>query len=125
MLTPTYEALIPYLVAEKPSIIGALGPLYPKGNPRFYKYYWRLFSLESRYEGQEFLRRAPRLCTSAYLLEKERLFAKGMSFLVYGLHRPRMDFTNPWDPSKAKWQGVKFAPSWDEDKDPIVFGGHK
>lgn len=125
MLLPTYWNLIPDLVRESPIVSFALGPSRPTGNPRFYKYYWRVFSLESRYEGHEFLRRAPRLCNSAFLLEKERLLGKGMSCLVYGLHRPRRDPTNPWDLSKAKWRGVAFAPSWDEDKDPMVYGGHK
>jgi hypothetical protein len=29
----------------------------------------------------------------------------------------------PWDLGKAKWKDRKCAPSWDDDKDPIVEGG--
>jgi hypothetical protein len=123
MLNPTYENLIGQLVEDMPSVHIALGS--PSGNPRFYKFYWRVFSLESRLEGSAFLRRAPRLCNAAYVIEVERLLARGTSCLVYGLRRPRLDPDNPWDLTKAKWKGVKFAPSWDDDKDPIVTGGHK
>lgn len=122
---PTYENLIGQLLEAEPTAIIASGPLCPSGNPRFYKFYWRVFSLKSRLEGNMFLARAPRLCNARYEAEVDRLLARGMPCLVYGFRRPRMDPTNPWDLTKAKWKGVKFAPSWDDDPDLIVDGGHK
>lgn len=125
MRHPIYEHLMPQLAAERPSVCGASGPPRPYGNPRHVKFYWRIFSLESRHEGDDFLRRAPVLCRADYLRERHRLLAKGMSLMVYGFLRRRLDPANPWDPSKARWKNVTFAPSWDEDKDPVIDGGHK
>ena len=125
MRLPTYENLIDQLVAETPSLHIASGPLGPSGNPRFYKFYWRIFSLESRYEGAKFFQRAPLLCNARYREEAERLLGKRMSCLVYGFRRPRLDPSNPWDLTKDKWKGVEFAPCWDDDRDPSVDGGHK
>jgi len=46
MRTPTYDYLR-RLSEEGTSIIYASGPLAPSGNPRYFKYFWQLFSMES------------------------------------------------------------------------------
>lgn len=96
----------------------------PQGNPRFHKYYWRIFSLECPWEGDEFFRYAPVLCNADYLREVERLLKKRRSCMIYGFRRPRMDAGNPWDLHHPKWATMQFAVSWDEDTDPPV-DGHK
>ena len=97
----------------------------PSGNPRHYKYFWQVFSEESSLEGEAFLQHAPRLCTAEFEAELARLYNRGLSCLVYGWRLPRKDPTNPWDLDSARWKDVTFAPSWDEDPDPIVAGGHQ
>lgn len=64
MRTPTYDYL-GRLSEEGMSIIYASGPLAPSGNPRYFKYFWQLFSMESPLEGGEFLLNAPALCTGS------------------------------------------------------------
>ena len=125
MLMPTYENLRARIAEDRPSVRIASGPSGPTGNPRFYKFFWQVFSLESPLEGDEFLQHAPRMCNAQLDAEIERLLGRGMSCMVYGLRRPRNDPANPWDLGSAKWRGVAFAPSWDDDIDPVVAGGHK
>jgi len=125
MIIPRYETLIGQLFDESPLIGCALGPSSPCGNPRRYKFYWRIFSLEPRYEGNAFMRRAPRLCSSRYYEESTRLKSAHVPALVYGLKLPRRDLANPFDLKHPKWQGARFAPAWNLDNDPIVAGGHR
>ena len=125
MIIPKYEALIEQLLGAAPLIACALGPSSPRCNPRHYKFHWRVFTLDSRHEGYAFLRRARRLCNAEYIEELARLRAAGTPALVYGLKLPRGDAANPFDLNHPKWKGIKFAPSWDLDRDPIMDGGHK
>jgi hypothetical protein len=102
MIIPKYEALIGRLVGEAPLISCALGPARPRCNPRHYKFYWRIFTLESRYQGHTFVRRAPRLCTARYLEEIARLDAARKPALIYGLKLPRLDTATPFDLNHPK-----------------------
>jgi len=125
MLKPTYERVREHFGEDGPRVRYASGPLGPGGNPRHYKYFWQVFSLESPFEGGEFLQHAPGLCNAQFDAEIARLQGRGLSCMVYGWRLPRKDPSNPWDLSKAKWQGVEFAPAWEDDSDPVVEGGHK
>lgn len=125
MLKPTYKNLHGPASEDRPGIRFASGPTAPSGNPRFYEFSWQVFSLESPLEGAAFLQHAPRLCNAQFEAEIERLARHGMSCLVYSWRRPRKDSTNPWDLNNDKWNGVDFAPSWDDDTDPVIAGGHK
>lgn len=124
MLHPTYDNLR-RRSGDGPSVMYASASPGPAGNPRHYKYFWQVFSLESTLEGGEFLQHAPALCTAQFEAEVARLNARGLSCLVYGWHRPRLDPSNPFDLNHNKWKGMEFAPSWDDDPDPVVEGGHK
>jgi hypothetical protein len=125
MLKPRYENLRCQSLEEHPGVFFASCSTGPSGNPRFYRFFWRLFSLESPLEGETFLQHAPRLCNAQFEGAIERLRGHGMSYLVYGWRQPRRDPSNPWDLNNAKWDGVEFVPSWDDDIDPVVAGGHK
>jgi hypothetical protein len=125
VLKPSYNNLRRRTAENPPGIYIASGPVGPSGNPRFYKFFWQVFSLESPLEGDAFLEHAPRLCNAQREAEIERLLTRDMSCLVYGWRRPRKDPANPWDLNNAKWHGVEFAPSWDDDRDPVTAGGHK
>ena len=125
MLKPMYENLHDRTSKDRPCIRFASGPTAPSGNLRFYKFFWQVFSLESPLEGNAFLQHAPRLCNAQFEAEIERLRERGLSCMVYSWRRPRKDPSNPWDLNNVKWNGVEFAPSWDDDIDPIIAGGHK
>lgn len=124
MRTPTYEYLR-RLSEEGTSIVFASGPLAPSGNPRHFKYFWQVFSMESPLEGGEFLLNAPALCTARFEAEVARLHALRMPCMVYSWRRPRKDPANPFDLNSEKWKNAEFAPAWDDDTDPIADGGHK
>lgn len=125
MIFPTYANLESRTNDAQPRIMFTSGSLQPLGNPRHYKYIWQVFGTDSPYEGDEFFERAPRLCNAEFEKEKVRLIDQGMSCLVYGFRLPRRDPASPWDLSHARWIGREFAPSWDDDTDPVVSGGHK
>jgi len=125
MIYPTYANLGSHTDPAQPRVMVTSGPISLYGDPRHYKCLWQVFSPESPYEGDEFFERAPRLCCAAFEPEVARLVAQGMSCLVYGVRLPRRDPANPWKLDHPKWQGREFAPSWDEDTDPIVHGGYK
>lgn len=106
-------------------MIYALGPAHPQGNPRHYKYTWQIFSDACPWEEGDFFAHAPVLSYTDYVTEVERLYALGKTCIVYGIHRPRKDPSNPWDLNSPRWHNVEFAVSWEEDPDPVVLGGHK
>lgn len=90
-------------------------------NPRFYKYYWHVFSGDCKVEGQEFFRNY-RMSTCEAHLEIIRLRAKGEPFMVYNFSRPRRGPDSPFNESKAK----NWAPAYDDDTDmPWRKDGHK
>jgi hypothetical protein len=99
------------------------GRLHP--NPRFYKHYWQIFTPACGWEGKEFFENSPLLCTHDFLVRMRELQAAGKSCMVYGWSRPRRDPRNPFDMNHPRWKDREFAPSWDDDTDPIVEGGHK
>jgi hypothetical protein len=125
MMRPTYRNLGSTGSREEPSVSICSGPSSPQGNPRFYKYHWRVFSLESPWEDSDFFRYAPVLCNADCQREVERLLEKRLSCMIYGFRRPRKDPHNPWDMTHARWAGIEFAVSWEEDTDPVVEGGHR
>ena len=125
MKRPTYRNLKTATSWWKPSVLVCSGSLRLQGNPRFYKYYWRVFSLECPWEDGDFFKYAPLLSNAECDKEVDRLLQKRRSCMLYGVKRPRKDATNPWDMTHAKWARTEFSVSWDEDTDPIVEGGHK
>lgn len=125
MMLPTYLNLARITDAGTAAVFIASGPSGPQGNPRMYKYLWRVFSAQSPVEGSDFFMHAPILCTADYLNEVQRLISSNHSCMIYGFRRPRKDLANPWDLTNARWKGVQFASGWDDDTDPIVLGGHR
>jgi hypothetical protein len=93
-------------------------------NPRFYKYYWRIFTFESPWEGPDFFERATELSTFYAMRLINKYHENRMSCLVYNRRAVRLDPVAPWDLTSAKWQGWRFAPAWNDDSDPI-WQGHK
>lgn len=124
MMQPTYRNLKKATHLWHPSVLFCSGSPGPQGNPRFYKHYWRVFSLHCPWEDEEFFRYAPVLCNTDCEKEVQRLLAQGQSCMIYGFRRPRADPSNPFDRQAEKWANTEFAPSWDDDADPPL-DGHK
>lgn len=124
MLRPTIVNFNKQTQGQPPCIIYASGSPAPHPNPKLYKYLWQVFTPELGLEGDAFFEQAPVLSTARYYAHIEKLIASGQSGMVYGFRRPRCGPGSPIDPLSEKWRAVEFAPSWDNDPDPI-FEGHK
>jgi len=94
----------------------------PHPNPRMYKYYWRVFTLDSRWEGAKFFENTVPLATAECMGLLEKYRAESVPCLIYSFHRPRED--SIFDKNSKKWKDISFAPSWDDDADH-EWRGHK
>lgn len=115
----------PYFeVLEKHSEDGRKGVLYSQRihpNPRFYKYYWHVFSRSSVYEGEEFFEKC-RMSTYEAAKEMKRLERAGETFMVFNYSLPRSGPDTPFNKNKSK----HWAPPYDEDTDkPAGEKGYK
>jgi hypothetical protein len=92
-------------------------------NPYFYKYYFWVFHQNSPCDGREFLTSDYRLAfAEAQKLLKE-LEAAEKNCWLYNDKLPRQDPENtPWDPKSPRWQNTEWAPSFEEDLDPLHNG---
>lgn len=90
-------------------------------NPRFYKYYWHVFSRDSKFEGAEFFARC-RMSTYEALNEIAKLKKAGKTYIIYNRSLPRSGPDTPFSKSKS----TKWAPAYDDDPDlPWGKMGHK
>lgn len=88
-------------------------------NPKFFKYYWWVFWNESPVDGDEFLTDSYRLRTADALQLMDRLEKAGEPYWVYNEKVPRLDpASTPFDPQSPHWEGVEWAPPYDDDPDP-------
>lgn len=124
-MMPTYLNLKTSTSWWHPTVMYCSGSPAPQGNPRHFKYYWRIFHLDCPWEEGEFFKNAPVFSNAECEKEIARLLARRRSCAIYGFRRPRQDPTNPFDPTHPRWAGTTFVMSWDEDTDPPVAGGHK
>lgn len=103
-------------------IFAGVSRMHP--NPRFYKYYWRIFTFDSPWEGPDFFARTTELSTFNAMRLISQYREERISCLVYNRKEPRLDPVAPWDLTSARWRGRRFAPAWDDDPDP-VWDGYK
>lgn len=90
-------------------------------NPRFYKYYWHVFSRSSAYEGGEFFTKC-KISTYEAVKEMDRLRKAGEPYMVYNGSLPRSGS----DTSFSKKKSEHWAPPYDDDPDqPLGGNGHK
>ncbi len=103
---------------------GRKGVLYSQRmhpNPRFYKYYWHVFSRSSVYEGEEFFEKC-RMSTYEAAKEIKRLEKAGETFIVFNYSLPRSGPDTPFNKNKSK----HWAPPYDVDQNkPLGEKGHK
>ena len=84
-------------------------------NPRFYKYYWRVFHNESP-EGKAFFN-TPALTTNEMHLLCKKLEKENKGYILYNWSRPRAGDDVPFDFNSNRWKGCITAPAYDEDTD--------
>lgn len=114
--SPTFENLA--LLAPEGSFCGR----YLCGNPRLYKYTWRIFWRGTPVEGMEFLKTESVSTKLAYEL-MATLEAKGEPYFVLNDRHPRRN--SIWNVDSPRLKNVTFAPSYDEDADPPTDSGHR
>lgn len=96
--------------------------LHPKA--RLYKYVWQIWTPDTVLEGDEFFKSGPRYCTAEFMDVQQRLIDADASGFVYNRQFPRRDSGLPIDPLHPRWVNCAWAPSWEDDGDPI-WNGHK
>lgn len=125
MLQPTHENL-KSISSHKLFVISNAGTVNIHPNPKFYKYYWWIFTADSKTEGDDFLTDDNKLCYAEYLNKIEHIKENNIPAMIYNRKYHRIDKNNPWNYEKLKSQkNIKFAPSFDEDTDPLTPNGHK
>ncbi|QIE22937.1 hypothetical protein [Caballeronia sp. SBC2] len=113
MQLPTKKAL-----ADSKVICFCSGDYSLNPNPRVYKYYWQVFTMESEWEGRDFFANAPELSIAAYLELERKLRREGRQAFVYNTKRLRLGHGLPLDMNHPRWKGSVLAPSLEEDTDP-------
>ena len=97
-----------------PKSIGS-GRMHP--NPRFYKYYWWVFTAQSKLEGAAFLSKENRIPYAEYIKIREKIaYEKGVAIIRKEWH-PRRGPGTPFNPQAEKWKDAEWAPPFDEDPD--------
>jgi hypothetical protein len=93
-------------------------------NFRLYKYRWRVFTLDSPYEGDEFFRNTEELSTANAMSLVKSLLSSGRPGIVYNRRMPRKSSPMIFNPNAQCWVGVKWAVDYDLDPD-VAWEGHK
>ena len=120
MRVPSFQRLAEEIEAEGFLIASYASRIHP--NPRFYKYYWWVFWQQSPCDGHEFLSTCHRLPTKQAFDLMQTLQSKRLSYWLYNQQLPRLDPLVPFDPSAQKWQGIEWAPTYNDDIDPEYRG---
>ena len=90
-------------------------------NPKFYKYYWHVFSRRSKFERKEFFDKC-QLSTYEANNEFKLLRKTGEPYIIFNHSLPRKGPDAPFNENKSKY----WAPSYDDDTDtPNGKDGHK
>jgi len=96
-------------------------------NPRFYKYYWRVFHAGSPFFGEDFFQQCKQICTYEAMNLIKRLEEKGEGYIIYNVASPRTGKDVPFDFTHKRWADCSeliTAPPFDDDLDP-EYQGHK
>ena len=96
-------------------------------NPKLYKYYWWIYSMESdeNSAAEVFYTKAHRLTTKEFEEESIRLQNNKISFAYVNTKLHRLGSIFDYKKLKEKYSDIEFAPSYEEDNDEIIENGHK
>jgi hypothetical protein len=96
-------------------------------NPKLYKYYWWIYSMES-YENsaaEVFYTKAHRLSTKKFEEESIRLQDNKISFAYVNRKLHRLGTIFDYEKLKEKYPDIEFAPAYEDDNDEMIENGHK
>jgi hypothetical protein len=91
-------------------------------NPKLFKYYWRVFSNDCKFEGAKFFATERDLSTADFSAKIHELAARGESYIIYNRRLPRRFEGMPFDPLSERWRESQWAPAWEDDADPVHDG---
>ena len=95
-------------------------------NPRWFKYNWWIFTAQSPTDGHSFLSDENKMTFFEFERELERVKSLGLEAWVYNIKLYRLGEGSPFDETKLRARGItEFAPSFDEDQDPMTSDGFK
>ena len=96
-------------------------------NPKMYKYYWWIYSMESQEKSaaEVFYSKALRLTTKEFEKESIRLQDNKISFAYVNRKLHRLGSTFDYEKLKEKYPDIEFALSYEDDNDEMIENGHK
>ena len=94
-------------------------------NPKLWKYYFYFFTEDAEREGEDFFCKDNRLCIADYKKRVTTFDQEEDLAFVYNRRHPRRGPDTPFDESHERWEGVEWAPPFDEDPDPEVEDGFR
>jgi len=93
-------------------------------NFRMFKYKWRVFTLDSPFEGSEFFIRTDEVSIAEAMANVERLVSLKQPAIVFNRRMPRRISPMFFNPLAQRWNGVEWAEEYDLDMD-VPWRGHK
>jgi len=87
---PTYENL-EFISSNDLFKITKAGTVNIHENPRLYKYYWWIFTLDSTTEGDDFLKEENMLCYADYLQKIKDIIESKQPAMIYNTKYHRLD----------------------------------
>ncbi|MCT7572802.1 hypothetical protein [Aliarcobacter butzleri] len=96
-------------------------------NPKMYKYYWWIYSLESKQENahEVFYKKEYELTTKEFEKEFQRLRDSKISFAYVNIKLHRLGSIFDYEKLKTNYPDIKFAPSYEDDNDESSVRGDK
>ncbi len=96
-------------------------------NPKLYKYYWWIYSLESKENSaaEVFYKKEHRLTTKEFEKESARLEDNKISFAYVNSKYHRLGTIFNYDKLIKEFPDIEFAPKYEDDNDEMIEGGHK
>ncbi|MDX4037703.1 hypothetical protein [Aliarcobacter skirrowii] len=96
-------------------------------NPKLYKYYWWIYSMESKEKSaaEVFYSKAHRLSIKKFEEEAKRLQDNKISFAYVNSRYYRLGSIFNYEKLKEKYPDIEFAPAYEDDSDEMIENGHK
>ena len=96
-------------------------------NPKLYKYYWWIYSMESQEKSaaEVFYSKAHRLATKKFEEEAIRLQDNKISFAYVNRKLHRLGTIFDYEKLLKEFSDIEFAPAYEDDSDEMNEEGHK
>lgn len=96
-------------------------------NPKLYKYYWWIYSMESKEKSaaEVFYSKAHRLTTKKFEEEAIRLQDNKISFAYVNRKLHRLGTIFDYEKLLKEFSDIEFAPAYEDDSDEMNEEGHR